>query len=330
MDKRSPTLDEVILEEAAGWLIRIEEAPETLTSAPFEHWLYADPRHVNAFTRMANECGAAAALVVETPTQKPYVRSQSHAGGLRRWAGKLRAPWLAGGLGALAAAAVALVFLYVPMSAPAGEAILYTTDIGEISRFDLADGSSLVLDTNSSARVSLTRTGREVSLERGRVFVDVKPDADRPFSVGEGEVSFTALGTSYAVERESDNWRLEVYEGTVRLKSLRESGVYGAGTGASFKPAGLTSFDLPQTLEPGQPNWTSGRVVFDATMLADAVQAFESYSDKHVTLIGGDLQTYEVSGVFRLTDMEAFLQSVVILTGARLSETGDEVELEAE
>ena len=65
-------------------------------------------------------------------------------------------------------------------------------------------------------------------------------------------------------------------------------------------------------------------------MLADAVQAFESYSDKHVTLIGGDLQTYEVSGVFRLTDMEAFLQSVVILTGARLSETGDEVELEAE
>ena len=84
-------------------------------------------------------------------------------------------------------------------------------------------------------------------------------------------------------------------------------------------PAGLTPFDLPETLETGQPNWTSGRVVFDGTTLIEALQVFDPYTDRPVEIVGEDLRTYEVSGVFRLTDIDAFLRSVEVLTGARLS-----------
>ena len=158
-----------------------------------------------------------------------------------------------------------------------------------------------------------------MSLESGRIFIEVEPDAARPFRVGSETVSFTALGTAYGVERSADGWRLEVHEGTVRLQTPSVTEDYSAGTGAILNPAGLTRFDLPETLETGQPNWTSGRVVFDGTTLIEALQVFDPYTDRPVEIVGEDLRAFEVSGVFRLTDIDAFLRSVEVLTGARLS-----------
>ncbi|WP_084399085.1 FecR family protein [Henriciella aquimarina] len=328
MDKTAPRFDEAILEDAAEWLLRIEEAPERLTSEAFERWLHADPRHVSAFNSMANEWDAAGELVIETETAAPRATVRRSPRKPHERSGRPRMPWIAGGLGALAAAAVALVLVLQPFPAGGGGGEHYATPTGEIAEHTLADGSRLVLDAKSAATVVLSETNRHVTLESGRLFVDVEPDAARPFRVGSDAVSFTALGTAYAVERSPDSWRLEVYEGTVRLATPSVTEVYTAGTGATLTPAGLTAFDLPETLDAGQPNWTSARVVFDETTLADAVQAFERYTDRHVEIVGEELRTYQVSGVFRLTDIDAFLQSVEVLTGASLTGTETRKRLE--
>jgi len=48
-------------------------------------------------------------------------------------------------------------------------------------------------------------------------------------------------------------------------------------------PAGLTRFDLPETLETGQPNWTSGRVVFDGSPAEADDAVFEDIYGRSLT-----------------------------------------------
>ena len=318
MDKTHPFVDDAALEDAAEWLLRIEDAPDVLTSEAFERWLHADPVHVTAFNALANEWGAAETLGLDqlaAVSRQVKPASQGMFGALLD---TFRKPWFAGGLGALAAVGLALVLFLDPLAPAGAGSTVYETAKGEVSTFDLADGSLLILDSASSAKVTLDKAQRLVELAGGRVFVDVEPDRDRPFMVTSEGASFTALGTAYAVERADDGWRLEVYEGTVRAITPSAVEEFTAGTGAFFSEAGLTRFDLGETLLGDQPDWTSERVVFEGTTLADALKAFERYSDSQVDIADEDLRSYKVSGVFRLTDMGSFLKSVEILSGAQL------------
>ena len=216
MDKTHPFVDDAALEDAAEWLLRIEDAPDVLTSEAFERWLHADPVHVTAFNALANEWGAAETLGLDqlaAVSRQVKPASQGMFGALLD---TFRKPWFAGGLGALAAVGLALVLFLDPLAPAGAGSTVYETAKGEVSTFDLADGSLLILDSASSAKVTLDKAQRLVELAGGRVFVDVEPDRDRPFMVTSEGASFTALGTAYAVERADDGWRLEVYEGTVR------------------------------------------------------------------------------------------------------------------
>lgn len=318
MDKTDLFVDDAALEAAAEWLLRIEEAPETLTSEGFERWLHADPHHISAFNALANEWGAAEDLVLVKQAVIARKLEPVSRGLIGSLLDIIRTPWIVGGLGAVAAAALAIVVLYDPTSLEGDQSTVYSTAKGEVSTFDLADGTILVLDSTSSASVKLDSTTRLVDLDRGRIFVDVEPDVERPFIVKSETASFTALGTAYAVERAGEGWRLEVYEGTVRVVTPSITENYGKGTGAFFGPASVLRFDLEETLNGNQPDWTSERVVFEGETLADALAAFERYTDRTVEIADEDLRTFKVSGVFRLTDVGSFLKSVEILSGAKL------------
>lgn len=317
-----------ILEAAADWLLRIEEDVRVLTSEPFERWLHSDPRHVTAFNSIANEWGMAGLIPLPADARNASGQAKPSAW-LSAILDRLRAPWVFGGVGALATMAVAFVIFLHPASGPASAPVSYATDTGEVSEFALADGSRLFLDARSSVEVRLSETERDVTLRDGRLFVDVQPDARRPFRVESDAVSFIAVGTAYAVEHSGDSWRLEVYEGTVRLEAPAANGAFEAGKGAVLTPAGLAQFDLPDTLKAGLPDWTSEQVVFDQTALVDAAAEFARYTDKPVSIVGDELRKYQVSGVFRLTDLDSFLRSVEVLTGARATETAEGTVLSA-
>ena len=327
MEETHNTIDADILDAAADWLLQIEEAPATLVSEAFERWLHADVRHIRAFNQLANDWGLAGQLAI------PEARSAQSE---RRWnggqsvLGRLRAPWAIGGIGALAAAAIMIVVLVQTPTPPTSEPSLYSTGTGEISQFDLADGSTLFLDARSSVEVRLTETERAVALKTGRLFVDVDSDAERPFRVTSDSVSFTALGTAYAVERTDQGWRLEVHEGVVRIETSEASSDITAGFGAILSPPGLTQFELASTLEAGLPDWTSERIVFEAMALSEAVEAFERYSDKPITVRGAGLRNFEISGAFRLTDADSFVRSVEVLTGASADESFDAITIAPE
>ena len=81
---------------------------------------------------------------------------------------------------------------------------LYQTTVGESSEIDLPDGTRLVLNTNSSVRVSYSERQRILFLERGEINVDVAHDETRPLSVVVGDQIIQAVGTQFNVELNSD------------------------------------------------------------------------------------------------------------------------------
>ena len=78
----------------------------------------------------------------------------------------------------------------------------FTTGVGEQWVVQLADGSSVRLDTDSRMRVRLSEGRRLVVLERGQAMFTVAHDAVRPFVVEAGEARVTAIGTEFDVQRQ--------------------------------------------------------------------------------------------------------------------------------
>src|SRR5690606_22582752 len=68
----------------------------------------------------------------------------------------------------------------------------YATAVGERRTVTLEDGSVLVLNTNTAVEVRFRGNARRLALVRGEAQFDVRPDAQRPFTVTADGTAVTA------------------------------------------------------------------------------------------------------------------------------------------
>ena len=228
----------------------------------------------------------------------------------------------------------------------------YGTAIGEIRQVALRDATVMHLDSATRVQTAFSDRARRVDLAGGRVFVDVTRMADRPFTVHVGDTGFTALGTAYSVHRDTARIRLEVYEGRVRIvRPGRDPVTIAAGDGAHVAPpntdpdtnqntdtgpntdpnthtaTGLEIFALGGPSAPDGPAWTRNRAVFSATPLRDAVREINRYTTRKVIVADTALADHRISGVFTLTDTDAFIRTAALITGATVRETDTAIHL---
>ena len=205
---------------AAEWAVRVDHAPlDEAAQAEFDAWLAGESRRLGAYARAramlaharrAKALGphfdpeafkqqALAASASPTPlaagfdaAQIPDAAEAEHANSRPT---RRRFLWL-GGSAAVAATVVGMVgFSYQ------AAAHTYTTRRGEIRLIPLADGSSMTLNTESTARVSYTDAARRVELVEGEALFDVVHDPKRVFVVTVGDTHVRAIGTSFSVSR---------------------------------------------------------------------------------------------------------------------------------
>ena len=100
----------------------------------------------------------------------------------------------------------------------------FTTGVGEQWVVQLADGSSVRLDTDSRVRVRFSDGQRLVDLERGQAMFSVAHDAQRPFVVAAGDARVTAIGTVFDVQRQSAGVSVTLVSGAVDVTRLSRAG----------------------------------------------------------------------------------------------------------
>ncbi len=121
----------------------------------------------------------------------------------------------------------------------------FKSSVGEIRTVTLRDGSQVDLDTATSFDVDADQ--RHIVLHTGRIFVQVKPDPSRPFSVTSGDTTVRALGTAFVVRRDGDATTVAVTEHAVSFSNQRDSLRVQAGNSLTY--SGATGFGQTRPID---------------------------------------------------------------------------------
>jgi transmembrane sensor len=290
-------------ETAGDWLAREDARALTVDErAELDAWLAADDRHLGAYLRLRaasrrlDRLGALKSDRPQTPPAPEPIRRAPLIN--RRLAAAIAAgAMLSGGVGLWASA----------------QPRTYHTDVGEMRRVTLRDGSVLELNTDTVLRVAYTSEGRDVWLQRGEGNFIVAKDKLHPFVVHVGEATFTAVGTVFSVRADQKGpVRLTVSEGVVSLKpSPPARPCYVAALQeAALKPraaepqvASLSFLDVNRRLA-----WTDGRIALAGETLGQAAEEFNRYNDRKL-VVAPAAASARVGGVFRTSEVETFART---------------------
>lgn len=332
--------------EAAEWFARLRADDATEADrARFRQWLEADPRHREAYAGFERFWSATGDYAADDGVAHEVRAAETGAVRESPPDRRRRIPRYAmrgmQGLAAACVLAVATALLWQPIQEFRG---IYTTAVGEQRSIPLADGSRVMLNTDTRIRVAYSEAARTVYLEDGQAYFRVAKNPERPFRVETENGSVRAVGTEFEVYRNDNEVVVTVIEGSVAV-SERRAGQAGAETerparaagesGASAKPATDAPAAAPAeklleaheriALAPGRAlrkvpvdpvplkrsvAWTSGRLVFDDEPLKKAIAEVNRYSNQRVLIGDARLQSLHISGVFRVGDTSDFVNTI--------------------
>ncbi|MBL8267908.1 FecR family protein [Steroidobacter sp.] len=200
----------------------------------------------------------------------------------------------------------------------------YTTVIGGVSSIPLSDGSTMTLNTASKVRVALTQTQRYIALDAGEAFFEVAKDASRPFVVDIGGKRVVAVGTQFSVRRYGEDLQVVVTEGKVRLEQKDGSAIselLTAGEVAHTANAAVLVQRRSVREAEDALSWRRGYLIFDETLLVDAVTEFNRYTSRKIQVEGPKLASLRISGKFRATNADDFIHVLRNGFGVQVRET---------
>lgn len=309
---------------AADWIARLDRGPlsQEETQA-LEAWLSGDARRRGALLRagaLSLQSESAQALGPDFDAAQ-FARAEPsvpHSPVTRR---RMLA-WT--GAGGLAAASLAVLVVGVRPAAA------ITTGLGEIRLVTLDDGSTIVLNTQSSMRVRYSDTIRRIELLYGEAYFTVLPDGKRPFVVDlAGQPLRAARGTFRVRKLDDKPIDIIVDQGGVSLGD--------AGTSrAVFMPA-QTRLTLTAAgpLSPPQPvsaelvsralAWREGRVAFEGESLSEAAAEFARYSKVRIEIPDPALAREPITGLFAASDPVGFSRAVASALDAQAEQQGGTV-----
>ncbi|MFO6419036.1 FecR domain-containing protein [Hylemonella sp. W303a] len=301
-------LPKSVIDAAIIWAVKFDySAPTPEVRSAFEHWLAQSNLHALAWQRVRS---------LRTPfTTMPahLLRSTLDAAQARHEQGRQNRRR---GLKLLSVAGLALASSWLMREHTPWQRLLAdaSTAVGEQKTLRLADGSVVVLNTDSAVSTDLAGDRRLIVLRRGEALVTTGADADaatrlgekRPFWVCTPFGRLQALGTRFTVRLEDRRARITVQEGAVEAHPVNDaaSRVIHPGESAWLTDDGVTTADL-LGLVPGA--WADGVLEGRNIRLADLLAELNRYRNGriHCDERVADLR---VSGLFHVRNTDQALQ----------------------
>jgi len=185
------------------------------------------------------------------------------------------------------------------------------TATGEQKHLTLADGSRLVMNTDSAIDVSFTEAVRQVRLIRGEILITTASDRvpqPRSFVVTTAQGSIRPIGTRFSVRQMANETRAAVFEGAVAINTLgTEHTIANAGEYALFQ---ANKIARKGTVDNTESLWEHGMLVARNMPLADLVAELARYRPG-ILRCDPAIADMRVSGAFPLRNTDASLDLLV-------------------
>ncbi|MBK4998134.1 DUF4880 domain-containing protein [Pseudomonas sp. S31] len=280
------------LTQAVDWYVRLNESSVSATTRQqWQAWLAADPQHAQAWTRLerlqqrlAQAPASVGASTLEQARQQRRAAVKMLAlllgVGAVGWQGYQLSPWQAD----------------------------YTTRVGQRRQLTLADGSRLVLDTDTQVDVRFDGQQRLIVLRRGEILVETAKDA-RPLSVQSAEGRILALGTRFTVRQFQGSTRVTVEAHAVEVRPrLAHAQVLRAEAGQTLTfAADHIGPLLPAAAQSSA--WVHGMLVVIDWRLDEVLAELSRYRHGYLGCTA-EVAGLRLSGTFLLDDSEAVLANL--------------------
>lgn len=297
-ENENNSLDADLDEQAVTWFVRLRA--DNVTSeekASFIRWLNQDDAHRDTFNEIGKLWGDADLLQALDDTV------QAHRVAPRK---KITAADFKLPLAMAACMALGLLFsneLRILIQSD------YSTHVGERKTVYFDDGSSAMLNTDSSIAVSMDGPQRRVELLKGEVYFEVKSDPNRPFIVQAEHSTTRVLGTRFFVHEKNAGDEVKVVSGRVEVsgrKGLRQSSILHDREAVSVDDSGLGEVLLMDSAL--STSWVKGFVVFDNAPLENVIDQIRRYRTGLVVYKDDALRGLKINGRINLQGSDDMLK----------------------
>lgn len=296
------------LDEAVAWHVRLNsDQADERTWLAFTSWLESDGANRTAFDEVEDFTGgleSSVAMARGSTSLASIGSARFHVRSL------LRSPY---GLAAaaMALAAAALLFVFLPLEPRQSASVPYSTRTGETRSVALPDGTVVDLNTGTTISVRVGGSERHVALDRGQALFHVAKDSRHPFDVSVGSRVIRVVGTVFDVLRNEGTITVTVAEGKVGFFQPDAQADRGLMLVAGDQVA-LAEATGKATLRRVDPSvalaWRSGYLVYQNAPLAMIVSDLNRYFARRVAIGDGGAAGQRFSGVLRMDREDAVLR----------------------
>lgn len=314
-----------IKEQAATWLVKMDNAElNEQESTEFHAWVNTSDFHLMYFNKLAKNWEAMAALEVLADAypinsfKKPVNKSSA----------LINSPhWLTRffSVPALSSYAVVMILaLTITLRLDAVKTQLYQTAAGEHASYTLADGSIIMLNTDTQVTVRYSKHQRLVKLEHGEANFDVVKNKERPFVVEAGGGLVWAVGTVFDVRFTDSNVGVLVSRGTVKvysdaradnpqlqlttpITSSNTEALVTAGNAIQYQKVVGKLLALSEKDMFSKLAWMDGSLIFDGETLEQAIAEISRYTSDQIIISDEDIKLMRIGGHYNTKDIDALL-----------------------
>lgn len=298
-----------VRDEAARWFTRLQEgALNDDEQQRFETWLEQHHAHRHEFQLLQSLWSAADLL--------PRARLQAlcESPPIQRLPTPIkRRPLLRYAVAASVVAVALGLGLFSGLNHPAPYTAEFSTALGERRQVALPDGSVIDLNGRSQVRVLFEKNRRGIELLQGEALFSVEHDTSRPFVVAAGAGQVTVTGTRFDVRRDSQETRVVVEQGTVKVQG-RDAAEHDfisltAGLGTRIDAKGHVAAAQPVDAQ-ALTAWRSGKLVFNDARLSEVAEEVSRYRAQPLRVSSAAVGDLRLTSVFKSDDTDALLKAL--------------------
>ena len=338
-----------INQQACAWIAKLHGEPSAKDLQNFRAWMAQSPAHKTEVRQLAKLWGELDVLTELAVVQEPLSTQSTSARLFDKVAALIKFSNWNRPLAAMVTATLVAV-LALPIIIDINKTT-YSTDIGEQELITLRDGSTVLLNTNSSIRVDYSLETRNISLLSGQAHFEVTKDNSRPFNVYAGTGLVRAVGTAFSVYLQPDIIEVTVTEGTIELsavapapaptnqpeteptapsKTITKLSLVTAGQNATMDQDtssidSIEVIDAPEIVQ--KLAWHQGLLRFSGDPLEDVVAEISRYTDLSIVILDPEIRDLRIGGFFKVGETEKMFQALETSFGVRVERKGKNVAL---
>ena len=197
---------------------------------------------------------------------------------------------------------------------------------GEIRTNELPDGSTMILNANSSAKLSEGWTDgkdREVWLDGEAFFKVTKTPQKSRFIVHTNNLDVIVTGTQFNVLHRNNKTTVLLTEGSVIIRT-------SDGKELAMQPGDYVEMEdklveRKSAKEDAVLAWKDSKLVFDNTPISTVIQLIKDHYGVTIKLADETLGSITVTGIMPNNNLDDLLKAIELVTDIRINKDGSEI-----